>query len=350
MESAPLREAVSDGASVVYVHGIGNKVRRELLKSQWDRALFGADLGPVSRMAYWAPLRYPAPLPDGAADLPSGDEEIPDTAAPTPEEFIEETLREVRREAGGPRPEGAADRAGEEELAHWLARMAYAAETLERGERAVSASPAPPAPAPASTPPAPASPPAGSADPYLAEALPLPAFLRSPVFRLLVKRTFADVHAYFFGGAGEAMREVVRAELAGSGGGGPGGRSAPLVVVGHSLGSVVAYEVLRERRRDVGLFVTAGSPLGISEIKDRLALPAAVPEGVAAWCNVSDLRDLVALDHWLRPDYRPPERVTDHLVANRGAHHHGIDEYLACAPVRGAVRAVLGRLAGGGTR
>ena len=51
-------------ATIVYVHGNGNKVRKELLKSLWDKALFGTDLGAASRMAYWAPLRYPAPLPD----------------------------------------------------------------------------------------------------------------------------------------------------------------------------------------------------------------------------------------------------------------------------------------------
>jgi hypothetical protein len=30
--------------TVVYVHGNGNKVRRELLKQQWDKALFGEDM------------------------------------------------------------------------------------------------------------------------------------------------------------------------------------------------------------------------------------------------------------------------------------------------------------------
>ncbi|MER6312082.1 hypothetical protein ABT180_39640, partial [Streptomyces sp. NPDC001657] len=54
--------------SVVYVHGNGNKVRSDLLKSQWDTALFGRDMGAASRMAYWAPVRYPAPLPDHRPD------------------------------------------------------------------------------------------------------------------------------------------------------------------------------------------------------------------------------------------------------------------------------------------
>ncbi|MEV7521978.1 hypothetical protein [Streptomyces sp. NPDC091371] len=316
-------------ATIVYVHGNGNKVRKELLKSQWDRTLFGTDLGSASRMAYWAPLRYEDPLPDDEPDPLAGgpapvEELLAAGAARTPEEFIERTLAEARRESG-PAAGGRSAQAGDggpardEGLARWLAKMTYSAETLDRSWDG----------------------PAGRAPADVREALPLPGFLRSPVFEKLVGHTFKDVHAYFFGGLGEAMRDVVRAELADVGEG-------PLVVVGHSLGSIVAYEVLREARRDVSLFVTVGCPLGITEIQDLLARPTAVPAGVAAWCNASDLRDLVALDHWLRPEYGPPALVTDHLVRNDSDNHHGIRQYLACEPVRSQVRALFGRLATGG--
>ncbi|WP_371614348.1 hypothetical protein [Streptomyces sp. NBC_00454] len=313
-----------DDATVVYVHGNGNKVRKELLKAQWDEALFGTDMGAASRMAYWAPVRYGTPLPDHEPDPLSGGppplRELPDAGVPrTPEEFIEHTLREARRTAGpaaGPAPGRRCAQAGEEGLANWLAKMTYSAETLGRAEDAATAP--------------------TSSD--LAEALPLPVFLRSPVFELLVKLTFEDVYAYLFGGVGEAMREIVRGELADL-------RDGPLVVLGHSLGSVIAYEVLREERRDVTLFVTAGCPLGITEIQDRLALRPAVPAGVAAWSNVSDLRDLVALDHWLRPEYGPPDLVTDHLVRNDSGNHHGIAQYLSSPPVQQELRALFGRVA-----
>ncbi|MEJ8654030.1 hypothetical protein WKI65_39820 [Streptomyces sp. MS1.AVA.3] len=303
---------------VVYVHGNGNKVRSELLKSQWDTALFGRDMAEASRMAYWAPVRYPEPLPDFRTESPAGPPELieempvrPDRAGPEPpEEFVARTLDEARLEAGDT---GLEARAGADEgaLADWLRDMTYLADTL-----ALSGEPDEP----------------GAELPL--EALPLPRPGRTAMFRLLVKHAFKDVHAYFFGGAGPAMREVVKAQLDGLDGG-------PLVVVGHSLGTIIAYEVLMEQAREVELLVTVGSPLAIAEVQDHLARPPAVPAGVAAWRNASDLRDLVALDHTLRPEYAPEERVTDLLVTNDSSNHHGISEYLAQHEVRAPVQRIF---------
>ncbi|MEU5239581.1 alpha/beta fold hydrolase [Streptomyces lydicus] len=311
--------------SVVYVHGNGNKVRSELLKSQWDTALFGHDMGAASRMAYWAPLRYPAPLPDFGPDPLDGAPErveeradVPAGAAPEPaEDFVARTLEEARLEAGAAAAEDAAAaeervRPDESALADWLRDMTYLADTLaEAGapEEPTAALPL--------------------------EALRLPRSGRTALFRLLVQHAFKDVYAYFFGGAGPAMREVVARALDGLDGG-------PLVVVGHSLGTIIAYEVLQEQGRPVDLLVTVGSPLAVSEVQDHLARPPAVPAGVAAWRNASDLRDLVALDHTLRPEYAPQERITDLLVVNDSRNHHGIAEYLSQREVREPVQRIFG--------
>jgi pimeloyl-ACP methyl ester carboxylesterase len=76
----------------------------------------------------------------------------------------------------------------------------------------------------------------------------------------------------------------------------PALRQDPCVVVAHSLGSVVAYWLLAENPQiNVPLFVTAGSPLGLGVIKDRLPHPLHIPGGVQKWLNVSDERDVVAL-------------------------------------------------------
>ncbi|MFI1397219.1 alpha/beta fold hydrolase [Streptomyces sp. NPDC020681] len=303
---------------VIYVHGNGNKVRSELLKSQWDRALFGRDMGEISRMAYWAPLRYESPLPDSQSDPMDGAPEETEGAqepveVEAAEEFVARTFYEARFEVGDIAPEGTPGTGGTKDaLGGWLRDMTYLADTLAETEET---------------------------EPPLEEALPLPRSVRKSVFRTLVKHTFKDVHAYFFGGAGPAIREVVEEALEGLDG-------VPVAVVGHSLGSIVAYEVLAERQQEVELFVTVGSPLAISEIQDHLARPPAVPAGVRAWRNASDLRDLVALDHTLRPEYAPAERVTDLLVRNDSENHHGITEYLTHPQVREAFHAMFGHPTG----
>src|SRR5262249_61401873 len=72
---------------------------------------------------------------------------------------------------------------------------------------------------------------------------------------------------------------------------------SPCVVVGHSLGSVVAYAVLRTDPRPlkVRAYVTVGSPLAIRAIRDRLR-PIGFPKpAVASWYNAYDPKDVVAL-------------------------------------------------------
>src|SRR5258707_1351507 len=90
----------------------------------------------------------------------------------------------------------------------------------------------------------------------------------------------------------------------------------PVIVIGHSLGSIVVYDALSRTGRDVPLFVTIGSPLAVTEIQNLVSQPLRVREGVQMWCNVADGRDLVALDRTIRPEYLP-ERLTVHfLVVN----------------------------------
>ena len=52
----------------------------------------------------------------------------------------------------------------------------------------------------------------------------------------------------------------------------------PTVVVAHSLGTVVAYNVLRNDRRTlkIPLLVTVGSPLGVRSVRDQFRPPRAL--------------------------------------------------------------------------
>lgn len=67
------------------------------------------------------------------------------------------------------------------------------------------------------------------------------------------------------------------------------------LVVGHSLGSVVAFEALHRTDHAVSL-LTLGSPLGLRNIVyDRLEpRPVTVPKAVTRWDNLVDRDDLVA--------------------------------------------------------
>jgi hypothetical protein len=122
------------------------------------------------------------------------------------------------------------------------------------------------------------------------------------------------------------------------------------VVIGHSLGSVVAYEYLAQYRPpQVELLITVGSPLGIpSVVFDRLT-PAPVdgtgawPGTVAKWVNIADKNDVVALRKQLGPLFpsiNGGPAVEDHLVDN-GKAPHGIEPYLNSWQTGQALGAVL---------
>jgi hypothetical protein len=110
------------------------------------------------------------------------------------------------------------------------------------------------------------------------------------------------------------------------------------IVVSHSLGTVVSYNVLRREGRargwNVPLFVTLGSPLAITEIRRALrsAGPARCPECVRSWFNALDERDVVALyplDTSCFPlDPSEPAIVNKTDVRNRTPNRHGSDGYL----------------------
>ena len=80
-----------------------------------------------------------------------------------------------------------------------------------------------------------------------------------------------------------------------------------MVVVAHSLGTVVAYSLLLRAGAAAGwkvrLFATVGSPLAVTVIKRALA-PLEHPPVVADWYNARDRADIVAL-HPLTPAVLP---------------------------------------------
>ena len=110
------------------------------------------------------------------------------------------------------------------------------------------------------------------------------------------------------------------------------------VVVAHSLGTVIAYRLLRqmgERQRwKVPHFITLGSPLAVQAICDRLRREAPVrcPPCAGAWFNAFDKRDIVALYPLDSANFPlAPERpaIENHAaVDNDTENRHGIGGYL----------------------
>ena len=118
------------------------------------------------------------------------------------------------------------------------------------------------------------------------------------------------------------------------------------VIVGHSLGSVVAYEAVCAHPEWPVSLVTLGSPLGIRNVVlDRLR-PAPVngvgiyPTGIHAWTNVADDGDVVALVKQLATVFGP--HVTDEAVRN-GAKPHDVSPYLTAVETGRAISAGLAR-------
>ncbi len=108
------------------------------------------------------------------------------------------------------------------------------------------------------------------------------------------------------------------------------------VVVSHSLGTVVSYWMLCEEGEAKGwkvpLYVTLGSPLAVTKIKETLRQVLGAtkhPKCAARWFNAMDPDDLVALYPLDNEHFRvnpPIENKTD--VDNQTDNQHGIKGYL----------------------
>jgi len=117
------------------------------------------------------------------------------------------------------------------------------------------------------------------------------------------------------------------------------------VVIGHSLGSVVAYEALCAHPEwPVRTLITLGSPLGVAHVVfDRLTPrpvsgSGTLPGPVRRWVNVADRGDLVALEKKLAPRFGAA--VVDELVHN-GASAHDATSYLTARETGRGIMAEL---------
>jgi hypothetical protein len=277
--------------TVLYVHGAGNKPPSDELKREWDRDLFGRDMGDQTRMVYYADLLHPAPSAIGE-DACGLDEAVAAlvadaAAAPDDDDLLAGLTPEGRRLAVG-------------------LLLSIAAEAP------------------------------GQPVPPVATVLPLPSPLRRPLLRQLLRRLLPDADAYFFTDRKEPIRQRLRDALDDVDG--------PVVLVTHSLGTAIAYDVLSEARyadRDVPLLVTMGSPLGYREVQDLVHQPLRLPAPVRVWANFADPFDVIALDRTLADDFHGGSKIVDAPVDNPAPNNHAACGYLGASRVRSTVRAAL---------
>src|SRR5690606_2005247 len=127
--------------------------------------------------------------------------------------------------------------------------------------------------------------------------------------------------------------------------------TAPVTVVAHSQGSIVALEVLATTPGiETVTLVTIGSPLGLQEVQDFLEVeprrrPFLRPPCIDRWHNFADPLDPVALDKGLANEFifdpnapggpRLGKPIVDELIVNgrtlrlRGFNPHSAAGYLA---------------------
>jgi hypothetical protein len=188
----------------------------------------------------------------------------------------------------------------------------------------------------------------------LREELRLPDFIQQPLMEELLR----DVHHYFYNVShrprpegptfqvrNELQHRFVAAVKAGAAKGGPH------VVVAHSMGTIVAYDCLRNVAEcpAVDVLVTLGSPLGLDAVQDnlkpkagkRVDFPAKVRR---AWINVYDPVDpVVGFDPKFANDYKRNGQkvVIDVKEPNWGKWRHDIVKYLSGPKLRAQMRAAL---------
>ncbi|MBW2039154.1 MAG: hypothetical protein JRI46_06100 [Deltaproteobacteria bacterium] len=152
---------------------------------------------------------------------------------------------------------------------------------------------------------------------------------------LIIRRYFRDLDIYYTKQCQDSKqctrpaKEVIREELARML---RKYRRRDILLIGHSMGSIIAYDVLTHSVPDIHIhtLVTMGSPLGLPPImikilaeqrkKPKRHITVRTPENIVkAWHNFSDLKDRVATDYALSNDYEANSRhvrAIDAIVSN----------------------------------
>jgi hypothetical protein len=322
MSGSCMRSGGGDLAHVTFVHGIANKPPKDALLEQWRVALLdneGVDLeamGVTCSMVYWADLLYAEPLPEALA---LSRESLELDGRVDPDDTDMTWLLDLD-----------SDEAAFVAAVGAKLGMAVVAPTRDEAADVIDVN----------------SP---------LEAIPLPEFMKSRLMRVFLR----DVHHYLYNttfsprpNESYPIRTTVRArtvEALAEGASRPG----PHVIVSHSLGTVIAYDVLTDLAdaSSVDALITVGSPLGLSDVQAKLAPPWTSYDGWpsqrlggGSWTNIADRLDPVCgFDTAIGPDFRRDgvAQVIDTAVTNEGRWRHSVVKYFRQYALREALSEAL---------
>lgn len=108
-------------------------------------------------------------------------------------------------------------------------------------------------------------------------------------------------------------------------------KTEKLMIVGHSLGSVIAYNLLQEFKHEIECvrFITLGSPLAFRIIQERVWHPISHPESLnGEWYNFYSSNDFLTAFPLTRSpfDFIPP--ILNQEISTSSHHPHEITGYL----------------------
>jgi subtilisin family serine protease len=282
--------------TIIYVHGSGNQLIKPELKLKWDKALFGMDMGDRTRMAYYVD-RSRHPLPESEEQVlnaasaeqgaqPSqtqaqGTASARRTAKLTPAQVRKEVMlhlaRVNARTVSQVPPNGTSKSRSKKQSKVAPSKVATEAEIQEwvelylalDGRTATGAN--------------------GPKAKGLGDVINmgLAKFMFPDAVDFLLDATWRDRACQAFA---DEMQSA-----------GPGKK----IVIGHSLGTMVALESLNRSAqlspvtRDVDLWATLGSPLGMAAFRKKMAAwtgseKLKFPPNVNRWVNMADDYDIAA--------------------------------------------------------
>ena len=302
-------------AFVVFSHGLDNKPASDYLCNLWKRKLAhddGLDIdgcGVESTLNYWADVLYPSPDTNLAAYETLGALDAAIDESPDLREMPHKDDPRIRR------------------LELTLGVDPETVEEDQPTEAEVAA--------------------------VQMERVPVPAWLRKRIMARFVR----DAHHYFFNqefsprpNENFRVRDELRARFVKCVKAGE--NKGPLVVVCHSMGTIIAYDCLKHEPDcpAVDGLMTIGSPLGLDEVQDFFpawsradGFPSEKLRG--PWVNVFDPLDVVCgADPHLGNDYMRggQKTVEDLREDNWGTWRHSISKYLQGKQLRKRLSEMLG--------